>query len=489
MKNLFKLVGLIVCVALLAGCAGATEAPATPAPTEEPAVAPEALTASYADPLSGMTIQYPEGWTPVSNTGSVGITALSADWTEVTAFTLVYDNPKTLAEELTAAQDALTAGSAGFTNAAITGTAKITVFGTEYDAFTWTGYNAMASKDYTGIDAVAPYGTDVIHISIYAPVDTWEQAEPTLLAIVNSLVAPAADYAYVPPVQTTDWASFTSADYGLTVSYPPDWQAPTAPWVGEGLWLNSADWMTSVVVWVKDGTDAVQALADWETTQDIFPTLTVTDGDPVTVMGSEYPSKLGEGFNGMGTAINCGVTFVPYNGKLLEILWYAGTDGDYWTNGQTVFPGILSSLQGVGSFTSDIYNLTVSYPSSWQTPIDPWIGQGIWLNSADWMTSVVIWVEDGTDPAQMLADWESTQDIFPSLTVTDGEPVTIMGNEYATKMGEGTNSMGTAIKCGVTFVPYNGKMLKIVWYVGTDGGYWDSAEAAFSLILTSINIP
>lgn len=498
MKNLYKLVCLLICIAFVSGCTPGTEVTETVMPTESEIVeetevletpVAEELTLTFEDPVSGMTIQYPEGWMPISNSGSIGITAMSSDWMNIAAFNLLYEDPQSLEEELTAIEEALVAGSAGFTDAAIISSEKLTVFDTEFDAFSWTGFNTMASANYSGIDAIVPYGMNMVHISVYAPSETWEQAKPTLLAITNSLLAPADDFAYIPPVATAEWLSFNSAEYGLYVSYPPEWQEPIAPWVGEGLWLNSEDWMTSVIVWVIEGTDANQALADWESTQDIFPTLTVTDGDPVSVLGAEYPTKSGDGFNSMGSAINCGVTFVPYNGKLLEILWYAGTDGDYWTNGQTIFTGILESIKGVSTLSSETYNLTVSFPSTWQEPMEPWVGQGIFLNSADWMTAVVIWVEEGTDSAQMLADWEVTQEIFPTLTVSDGDPITIMGVEYPTKVCDGMNSMGTAIKCGVTMVPHDGKMLEIVWYGGIDGGYWDDAQTVFPAILTSINIP
>lgn len=503
MKNLFKLICLLICLAFVAGCTSqpvaTTQSPTavpptavpptaepTAVPTEAPAAA-EPLTASFKDPVSAMEIKVPEGWTPVSNTGSVGVTALSKDWAGIAVFTLVYQDVKAVDAELTAMQEAQKT-SKDFANAVITPGATATVFGKEWPAYTWTGYYTAVAKDYTGLDTAVPYGKNVVHITAYAPTDQWAKYELTLRAILNSLVEPAADFAYVPPIKTTDWKVFASDEFALSVAYPPDWQTPIAPWVDQGLWLNAADWMTSVVIWVKDGTDATKMLTDWGTTQTIFPTLTVKEGEPVKVMGAEYPSMLGEGKNGMGTDINCGVTMVPYNGKMLEILWYAGS-GDYWTKGQDVFPGILASIQGLTSYTSDTYKLTLSYPANWIAPTEPWTGKGIWLNAADYMTSVIIWQKDGTDAAKALEEWvktyEAGQGVFPSVTITDGQPVTIMGVEYPTKLCDGKNSMGTAIKCGVTMVPYDGKMLEILWYAGAEG-YWDAGQQVFPAILSSI---
>jgi hypothetical protein len=496
MKNLFKLLGLILCIALVAGCTPkATEPPATLPATEKPTateapvvVTPAPLTGTFTDPASGMAIQYPDGWTPVSNTGSVGVTALSADWAGIAVFKLVYEDVQAVDADLAAMQEALVGGK-DFAKVTPTADQTASVFGQDWAAYTWQGYYTAVSKDYSGLDTVVSYGKNLVEITAYSPTAEWVNYEPTLRAILSSLVKPADDFAYVPPVKTNDWLSFTSSEFALTVAYPPDWQTPIAPWVDQGLWLNSADWMTSVIVWVKDGTDAAAALNDFATTQTVFPTLTVTDGDPITIMGEQYATKMGEGANSMGTAIKCGVTYVPYNGKLLEILWYAGTDGSYWDNGQDAFKGILATLQGVSTYTSDEFKLAVSYPSTWQTPTAPWVDKGLWLNSADWMTSVIVWVKDGTDAAKMLADWGTTQAVFPGATVTDGDPVTIMGTEYPTKHCEGANSMGTAIKCGVTMVPYEGKMLEIVWYAGTDGGYWDAGQQVFPLIITSIKAP
>lgn len=489
MNRTLKFVCLLMCIALFAGCAPAVATPEPAAETPEaPTVAPvEAapLTGSFTDPNSGMEAGMPDQWTGVANTGSIGLTELSADWLNIVSFTLLYEDITTAEDALAAAKTAITDGTAGFSSGVISGDKKVTVFDQEFNGFTWTGHNAIAKMDYAGFDTVAPYGKNFVHISAYAPADQIAQIEPTLLAIINSLVQPADDYGYVPPLTTSDWTSFTSDKYALSVSYPPDWQTPIDPWIGEGLWLNSADWMTSVAIWVVEGTDADQALANWETTQTIFPTLTVTDGEPVTILGAQYATKMGVGKNGMGSDIDCGMTYVPYNGKLLEIVWYAGS-GDYWTNGQDVFPGILASIQGVTTYNSDTYKLAVTFPSTWNAPLDPWVGKGIWLNSADWMTSVAIWVVDGTDAVKALTDWESTQEIFPTVTVTDGTPITILDAEYQTKQCEGSNAMGTAIKCGVTYVPYNGQLLEIVWYASTDGGFWDNAQSVFPAILTSI---
>ena len=205
-------------------------------------------------------------------------------------------------------------------------------------------------------------------------------------------------------------------------------------------------------------------------------------------MSAKYPTKSGVGKNVMGADINCGLTYVPNNDKLLEIVWYAGS-GDNWTKGQKFFPNILGSLSGWVSYTRTEYKLTVSYPSTWIVPTAPWTGYDIWLNATDHMTSVVIWVVGGTDATKALVDWEKTQKIFPSITVTHGSPITILSTQYQTKLCNGKNSMGTAIKCGVTYVPYNAKLLKILWYAGTDGGYWDAWQMVFPTILTSIKAP
>jgi len=504
MKKTVRIICLVLCFALITGCGQQAVEPtkeivteATPAeeltqePTQAVVVEPEPLIASFVDPVSGMEVQHPDGWTPVSNTGSIGVTTLSADWAGITEFKLVYENVLDLAGELAAMKDSLETGGSYLADVVTTPGASATVYGEEWNAYAWTGFYTAVNKDYSGLDVAVPYGKNVVRITAYSPTEEWEKYEPTLRAILNSLVKPTDDYAYIPPVKTTDWTTFTSDKFSLSVSYPPDWQTPIDPWMDQGLWLNSTDWMTSVIIWVKEGTDPAAMLAEWEATQTVFPTLTVTDGEPVTIMGVQYPSKVGEGKNGMGTDINCGVTMVPYDGKMLEILWYAGS-GDYWTNGLKVFPGILGAIQGVTSYTSEEFKLSLAYPSTWIEPTAPWTGSGIWLNAPDYMTSVIIWVKEGKDPVQALADWktsyESGAGVFPSVTLTDGETVTILGEEHPTILCEGKNSMGSDIKCGVTMVSHDGKMLEILWYAGV-GDYWDKGQAVFPLILSSIKTP
>ena len=510
MKTIWKFFILVLCLSLMAGCTQATLAPtptntpvpptsiplpptATPIPPT-PTITPVTLAGEFTDTATGIKVSYPKDWTAVSNVGSIGVTELSADWTGIVVFTLIYENTGTVATELTAMQDALTSGK-DFAGVAVTPGQNANVYGKDWDAYSWKGNYTAVSKDYAGLDTVVPYGTDFLRITAYAPTDQWAQYEPTFAAILGSLVEPAADYAYIPPVKTTGWATYTSTEYGLSLSYPSDWIAPTAPWEGNGIWLNSADYLTSMVIWVKDGTDPAKMLSDWEATiksgKGIFPTATVTDGTPIKVLGTEYPTKTCVGKNAFGTDINCGVIEVPYNGKMLEIVWYA-TSGDNWKKGQDIFSGIFSSMLAWKTYTSDTYKLSVSYPSTWIDPTAPWEGEGIWLNSADYLTSVVIWVVDGTDQAKMLSDWEATilsgKGIFSAAKVEDGQPVTILGKEYATKSCTGKNAFGSDIQCGVTYVPYNSKMLYILWYAAT-GDPWTLGLAVFPGLLTSIKTP
>ena len=507
MKAILRIVCLVLCFSLIAGCSQTTPTPtstpipptntpvpptATPLPPTPTATAvPVVITSQFTDPISGMIAGYPEGWTAVANVGSVGITELSADWTGIVIFTLSYENAGSVEAELAAMKEALTSGK-DFVNVAVTSGEKASVFGKDWDAYSWQGYYTAVSKDYSGMDAVVAYGTAYVRITAYSPTEQWDQYAPIFAAILATLIEPAADYTYTPPVETTGWTYYTSPDYSLSLSYPVDWVAPMAPWEGEGIWLNSADYLTSVVIWVVDGTDPAKMLSDWEQTilggGGVFPSATVEDGTPVTVMSQEYPAKACQGKNAFGSDINCGVTYVPYDGKMLYILWYA-TSGDNWENGQDTFTGILGSMLAWNTFTSDPYKLVVSYPSDWIEPTVPWEGEGIWLNSADYLTSVVIWVVDGTDPAQMLADWKTTtengQGIFATTSIEDGDPVTILDVESPTLTCAGINGFGTDIQCGVTYVPYNNKMLYILWYAAT-GDPWTLGLNVFPGILASL---
>jgi hypothetical protein len=498
MKNMFKVLCFLLAVMLIAGCkATATPEPTPIPPTEVPTQVPTSvpteapppveLTVEYQDEASGIMASFPEGWTAVSNYEGVGVTGLSADWQGIIIISLAYEEGLTAESALSQMQADLEVGDV-FADAVVTPGEKATIFGQEWDAYSWEGYYTAVEMDFAGLDVVVPYGQQFIMITMYSPTDQWETYAPIFEAILASIVEPAADFAYTPPPEATEWVTYLDPQTQLSVQYPPDWIAPMAPWEGEGLWLNAADYLTSVVIWVIEGDDAAQLLQDWETTQLIFQEITVEDGDPLTILGEERAIKLGSGLNAFGVAVNFGVSYVPYNDKMLEFVWYATTDDGMWDAAAEEFPAIFASLEALPTYTSEDYQLTLIQPPAWIAPAAPWEGEGIWLNTEDYLTSVVIWVVDGTDAAQMLADWETTQAVFNEITVEDGTAITILGEERPTKVCAGLNAFGSEIQCGVTYVPHADKMLYIVWYA-TAGENWDMGQSAFSLILTSLSTP
>jgi hypothetical protein len=102
-----------------------------------------------------------------------------------------------------------------------------------------------------------------------------------------------------------------------------------------------------VVIWVQDGTDAVAEMKKWEETlasgKGVFTGVELKDGTPVKILGEDRASKVGTGTNAFGSAVEFGASFVPFEGKMLYILWYAGT-GDPVKVGQNVWPTILTSI-------------------------------------------------------------------------------------------------------------------------------------------------
>jgi hypothetical protein len=498
MKTISKVISLIVILSFIAACKPAetpepTTIPPTAKPTEPPpptpteAPPPVELEIEFTDEASGITASFPAEWTAVSNYEGVGVTGLSVDWAGVTIITLKYDEGVTAEGLLAERQDYLESG-VEFADVVVTPDVKATVFGQEWDAFKWDGYYTAVEVDYSGLEVVVPYGQQFIHITTYAPTDQWQDYAPIFDAIRASIVEPAADFAYTPPPAETEWQTYLDPATKLVVYYPPEWLDPMPPWEGQGVWLNASDYLTSVVIWVVEGDDPVQMLADWETTQLVFNEITVEDGDPLTILGEERAIKTGSGLNAFGTKVNFGVTYIPFNEQMLYIVWYATSEDGMWDAAAETFPTILTSLEPIPSYTSEDYQLTVLQPPDWIEPAAPWEGEGIWLNAPDYLTSVVIWVVDGTDAAQMLADWETTQMVFNEITVEDGEAIMILGEERATKTCSGLNAFGSEIQCGVTYVPHDAKMLYIVWYA-TAGETWEAGQPIFDLILTTMTSP
>jgi hypothetical protein len=250
--------------------------------------------------------------------------------------------------------------------------------------------------------------------------------------------------------------------------------------------------MVSTVIWVQDGTDAAAELKKWSETllagKGLFNAATLDAAKTTKVLGVDSPSQTGKGKNAFGTDVNFLTTFVPHQGQMLYIVQYAGSDR--WEAAQSTLAGILSSLTAWKTYTSAEYGLKLSYPANWLDPMAPWEGKGIWLNTADYLTSLIIWVQDGTDAAAELKKWEETllsdKGLFTGVKLQDGEPINILGEARPTKVGTGKNAFGSAVEFGASFVPHAGKMLYIVWYAG-EGDPVKVGKNVWPTILSSIS--
>lgn len=510
MKRVMQLVSLVVLLGLLAGCAQptptatptpvpptrtpvpptATPIPPTPTPVP-PTPVPVTLAGTFKDPNAGIEIGYPDKWLAVASTTGVGITELSEDWQGVVILTLRYDPGLTLAGDLAKMKEDLIA-SKSFSNLQFTDGVKTKVFGQDWDGYSWKGYYDAVKMDYTGRDTVVTYGKNLLRITTYCPVDKWDYYKPFFDKILGSLVQPPADFAYVPPAPKTEWTTHTFSEFNLSVSQPPDWIAPGPPWEGKGIWLNTPDYMVSVIVWVQEGKDPAAELKTWSENllagKGLFNAVTLDQPKTTKVLGIDSPSQTGKGKNAFGTDVNFGATFVPHGDKMLYIVWYAASDR--WEAAQPIFAGILSSLTAWKTYTSAEHGLKLIYPANWLDPMNPWEGKGIWLNTPDYLTSLIVWVQEGTDPKAEMAKWEETlksgKGVFTNVQLQDGPPVKILGEERATKTGTGLNAFGSPVVFGASFVPFEGKMLYILWYAG-EGDPVKVGENVWPTILGSIS--
>lgn len=509
MKSVARLVFVVLLIAVVAACAQPTPVPtATPVPPTRtpvppptpipptptpvpPTPVPVTMAGTFKEPNAGFEMGYPDKWTAVASVAGVGITVLSEDWQGVLISTLRHEAGLTQAGDLATMKADLIAGKA-FSNLQFTDGTKTKVFGKEWDSYDWKGYYDAVKMDYTGRDTVVPYGKNLLRITTYAPVDKWSYYQPFFTKMLDSIVAPAADFAYVPPAPVTDWVTHTSSEFNLSVSQPADWIAVGPPWEGKGLWLNTADYMVSTIVWVQDGTDAAAELKKWSETLQagtgVFNTVTLDEPKTTKVLGVDSPSQTGKGKNAFGTDVNFLATFVPHADKMLYILQYASSDR--WEGAQSTLAGILSSLTAWKAYTSAEYGLKLIYPANWLDPLAPWEGKGLWLNTADYLTSLIVWVQDGTDAAAELTKWEETlksgKGLFTGVELQDGAPIKILGEERVTKLGKGKNAFGSDVEFGASFVPFEGKMLYILWYAGA-GDPVKIGQNVWPTILASIN--
>lgn len=505
MKRNLRLVSLILLLALVASCQPAptptpvpptrvppTATPVPPTPTPVPPTpVPVTLVGTFKEPNAGLEMGYPDKWTAVASIKGVGITVLSEDWQGVYISTLRHEVGLTREADLAAMKADLVAGKA-FSNLEFSDGAKTKVFGQDWDSYTWKGHYDAVKMDYTGRDTVVPYGQNLLRITTYCPVDLWSHYEPFFNGMLDSMAAPAADFAYVPPPPITEWSTYTSSEFGLSVSQPADWIAVGPPWEGKGLWLNTADYLVSTLVWVQDGTDPAAELTRWAETlqagKGLFNTVTLDAAKTTKILGVDAPSQTGKGKNAFGTDVNFLGAFVPHAGKMLYIVQYA--QSDRWEAAQSNLAGILSSLTAWKNYTSAEHGLKLIYPSTWLDPMAPWEGKGIWLNSPDYLTSLIVWVQEGTDPKAEMARWaetlESGKGLFTGVTLKDGDPLKILGEDRPVKTGTGKNAFGSDVEFAASFVPFEGKMLYIVWYAGA-GEPVKVGHNVWPTILTSLS--
>lgn len=333
---------------------------------------------------------------------------------------------------------------------------------------------------YAGFLTIIPYGQDYLEILSYTPLAEWSEYGPYFFAVLLSIgEAPAgwsaealSDWgAGAPP--TSNWGSMISMSSrgpGYSMSYPPEWE-PEPLQRGEGWQVSSADGQAMVTFRPVSG-DPAALLAGWQAS--MLTTPTIEDGEPVTLLGAEWPSRIAQGKDSSGADVTAGVAYGQIGAYVIEALWYAPA-GETWDGLQETFAGILASFR-VWQSEEIAPSLTMAYPAEWSSAAAPG-GQGLWASAPDATMGLVVWLRGGGDAAAALAAWDGTSLTGLGLTgvTMGGESTThILREERPTRAWSGQDSSGTAVRGAVAFVPHNDALLEIVWYAPTDR--WNEAQ-------------
>lgn len=343
----------------------------------------------------------------------------------------------------------------------------------------------MSDQVYAGFLTIIPYGQDYLEILAYTPLAEWSEYGPHFFAVLLSIggappdwsaeaLEALSDWGEAPPSSpTSNWRSMISMSSrgpGYSMSYPPEWE-PEPLQRGEG-WQVSPAGGQAMVAFRKVSGDPAALLADWRAPSLTAPTL--EDGEPVTLLGTEWPSRIAHGKDSAGADVTAGVAYGQMGAYVIEALWYAPS-GETWDGLQETFAGILASFR-VWQSEEIAPSLTMAYPADWSSAAAP-AGEGLWAGAPDAPMGLVVWLRGGGDAAAALAAWDGTSLAGLGLTgVTMGSESTvfILREERPARAWRGQDSAGTAVQGAVALVPHDDALLEIVWYAPTDR--WGEAQ-------------
>ncbi|MBN1438797.1 MAG: hypothetical protein JW929_05235 [Anaerolineales bacterium] len=287
------------------------------------------------------------------------------------------------------------------------------------------------------------------------------------------------------PEITYGWSTTASTRTELSFGFPGEWDGSSPLTFGEGEFVKDPDQPIGVTFRIALSGDPAAMLADWgrESVGIVgivtFLPSTTADAAAVTVARITAPTKTGE-----GDGITARVVYLPRAGDVLEIMWFAPTD--QWEDLQPVFQQVLDSVEIWRRFNSQETGLLTMYLHDWLEPRMPPEEQGLWFQSADQRTGLLIYVENAlADPAKKLAEWDVSRLSalgFGQCSMEPGDRMGVMGGQWESLTGECVDAQVGKITYEAAYVPNKDRVLEFITYAPSDE--WAVAnQKAFSCLL------
>jgi hypothetical protein len=161
---------------------------------------------------------------------------------------------------------------------------------------------------------------DILELTWIAPADQWDALQPTFQQILTSIEV---------------WQVYSDQDAGMQTMCLHDWADPTALWEGEGVWFQSADAGTGLVIFIGPLSDPQAAFEAWGPSDLVglgFSDCSmeeVNDVDRISTIQGQWETKEGDCAVDATEAMYR-VAYAPDGARLPKILLYAPvTDWDY----------------------------------------------------------------------------------------------------------------------------------------------------------------
>jgi len=284
------------------------------------------------------------------------------------------------------------------------------------------------------------------------------------------------------PIVLIHWSKHSSTGTELSFRHPGEWFGPASLPFGEGVYIKDPDKDIGVIIQLELAGEPAQFLTQFATSGIDIPGLltyvpeTAEEADPVIVSRIQANTQLTE-----GNGLKAQATYLQRPEDVMGVIWYAPID--QWDELAETFYEILTTIE-VWTKHTDL-GLHTMYLHDWPEPSVPPEGEGIWFQSADQKTGMLILIGGIEDPIKLLTDW--TPDHMTALgmsnydTPTQGDRMDGLSGDWESKTGTCSDASGEALTYEIAFMANKDRVLEIIIY--SLSNQWEYATGIFDTML------